>query len=41
VDHALAYAEQAPGPEPETALDHVYAGRRMPDFRARLRSRAS
>jgi 2-oxoisovalerate dehydrogenase E1 component alpha subunit len=38
VDEALAYAEQAPDPAPETALDHVYAGRRTPDFRARLRS---
>ena len=38
VDEALAYAEQAPGPAPETALDHVYVGRRMPDFRAHLRA---
>jgi 2-oxoisovalerate dehydrogenase E1 component alpha subunit len=34
---ALARAEAAPAPAPETAFDHVYAGIRMPDFRERLR----
>lgn len=31
---ALEKAESAAGPAPETALDHVYAGVRMPDLRA-------
>ncbi|HEX8968752.1 MAG TPA: thiamine pyrophosphate-dependent dehydrogenase E1 component subunit alpha, partial [Chloroflexota bacterium] len=30
VDDALEYAEAAAPPAPETAFDHVYAGRRMP-----------
>ena len=37
VSDAYDQAESAPEPEPETAFDHVYAGVRMPDFRARLR----
>jgi 2-oxoisovalerate dehydrogenase E1 component alpha subunit len=36
VDAALDEAEAAPLPAPETAFDHVYAGVRVPDFRARL-----
>jgi 2-oxoisovalerate dehydrogenase E1 component alpha subunit len=38
VSRALEEAEAAAMPEPETAFDHVYAGVRMPDFRARLYS---
>ncbi len=38
VDEALAYAERALPPAPETAFDHVYAGVRVPDVRARLRA---
>jgi 2-oxoisovalerate dehydrogenase E1 component alpha subunit len=34
VAQALEKAEAAAGPAPETAFDHVYAGVRMPDFRA-------
>jgi len=34
VAEALEKAEAAPGPAAETAFDHVYAGVRMPDFRA-------
>lgn len=34
VDAALAEAEAAEPPDPATAFDHVYADRRMPDFRA-------
>jgi 2-oxoisovalerate dehydrogenase E1 component alpha subunit len=33
VDEALVEAEAADPPEAATAFDHVYAGRRMPDFR--------
>jgi 2-oxoisovalerate dehydrogenase E1 component alpha subunit len=36
VEQALVEAEAAAGPAPETAFDHVYAGVRMPDFRAHL-----
>ena len=36
VEQALEEAEAAPSPAAETAFDHVYAGVRMPDFRARL-----
>ncbi len=36
VDEALASAEQALPPAPETALDHVYAGVRVPDLRSRF-----
>ncbi len=36
VDEALAYAEQALPPSPETAFDHVYAGVRAADPRAHL-----
>jgi 2-oxoisovalerate dehydrogenase E1 component alpha subunit len=38
VSRALEEAEAAPVAAPETAFDHVYAGVRMPDFRARLYS---
>jgi 2-oxoisovalerate dehydrogenase E1 component alpha subunit len=34
---ALAEAEAAADPAPATAFDHVYAGVRMPDFKATLR----
>ncbi len=37
VAEALEQAEAAAEPSPETAFDHVYAGVRMPDFRARYR----
>jgi 2-oxoisovalerate dehydrogenase E1 component alpha subunit len=37
VDDALDYAERAALPEPSTAFDHVYAGRRVPDLKAELR----
>ena len=37
VDAALEQADAALVPAPETAFDHVYAGIRVPDFRARLR----
>jgi 2-oxoisovalerate dehydrogenase E1 component alpha subunit len=37
VDAALEEAERASEPAAETAFDHVYAGVRVPDFRARLR----
>ncbi len=37
VDEALAYAEQAAAPAPETAFDQVYRGVRMPDVRASFR----
>lgn len=37
VETALEEAEAAADPAAETAFDHVYAGVRMPDFRARLR----
>jgi 2-oxoisovalerate dehydrogenase E1 component alpha subunit len=37
VSRALEEAEAAAKPNAETAFDHVYAGVRMPDFRARLR----
>jgi 2-oxoisovalerate dehydrogenase E1 component alpha subunit len=38
VAEALEQAEAAAAPAPETAFDHVYAGVRMPDFRARLQA---
>jgi 2-oxoisovalerate dehydrogenase E1 component alpha subunit len=37
VAEALEQAEAAAEPSPETAFDHVYAGVRVPDFRAQLR----
>jgi 2-oxoisovalerate dehydrogenase E1 component alpha subunit len=37
VDEALALAEQAPDPSPESAFDHVYADRRVPNILAPLR----
>jgi 2-oxoisovalerate dehydrogenase E1 component alpha subunit len=37
VESALEDAESAPAPAPETAFDHVYAGVRMPDFKAAFR----
>ena len=38
VDQALEEAEAAATPAPETAFEHVYAGERAVDFRARLRA---
>jgi 2-oxoisovalerate dehydrogenase E1 component alpha subunit len=38
VERALEEAEAAAAPAPETAFDHVYAGVRVPDFRAQLRA---
>jgi 2-oxoisovalerate dehydrogenase E1 component alpha subunit len=38
VDQALAEAEAAATPAPETAFEHVYADARAMDFRARLRA---
>jgi 2-oxoisovalerate dehydrogenase E1 component alpha subunit len=40
ITEAFETAEAAAEPEPETAFDHVYAGVRMPDFKARLRWRS-
>jgi 2-oxoisovalerate dehydrogenase E1 component alpha subunit len=37
VDRALEEAEAAAPPAPETAFDHVYAGVRVPDFKAQFR----
>ena len=41
VAEALEQAEAAAEPSPETAFDHVYAGVRMPDFRASFRDMGS
>src|SRR5262249_41245050 len=38
VERALEEAEAAPSPPPETPFDQVYAGVRVPDFRAALRA---
>ncbi len=41
VAEALEQAEAAAEPSPETAFDHVYAGVRVPDFRAPYRDMGS